>query len=218
VEHSLERIVAALAKLGRTEVLRRLLPGVPVETIRERFRGVGLQASSGLVALYSWHGGTAVTAGTSLDDVQFFPGFWFLSLDDAIANYVAFRDDMRWNSSWFPVFANGGGDFYAVWIREQGEPVVGFLVDEAEHPVEYASLASMCGTLADCFEEGVFYVDGRGFLEMDDARHADIARRNNPDVEMWLASWALVAAKRGRPSSSTTPKRSSSSASRKRLS
>lgn len=183
-----DRITAALARLGRNEVLKRLLPGISPEVVRERFRDIGVSAGDPLVALYSWCGGTAVEAGTPLEDVQFFPGFWFLSFDDAIANYLAFRDDSRWSRSWFPVFANGGGDFYAVWTERPAQPVVGFLIDQAEHPVEYTSLATMCITLAECFDQGVFYVDERGFLEMDDARHADIARRNNPGLEVWLAT------------------------------
>lgn len=183
---SLERIVAALARLGRTEVLRRLMPGIAAETIRQRLSEIGLEPTDGLVTLYSWRGGTRVEAGAPLDDVHFFPGFWFLSLDDAIADYLAFRTDPRWNPAWFPIFANGGGDFYAVWIQDGAEPVVGFLIDELEHPVEYQDLRAMCETLADCFDESVFFSDERGYLEMDDARHAEIARRHNPDVDFWL--------------------------------
>jgi class 3 adenylate cyclase len=37
-----------------------------------------------------------VTPGTSLDDVHLFPGFYFLSLEDSISNFLAFRDDDRW--------------------------------------------------------------------------------------------------------------------------
>jgi hypothetical protein len=187
MEQSLERIAAALARLGRTEVLRRLLPGVPVETIFERLRAVGLEPSDGLLELYSWRGGTRVDPGMPLDDVHFFPGFWFLSLEDAIADYAAFREDPRWNPSWLPVFANGGGDFYAVWLHGGAESVVGFLIDHSEHPVEYEDLSAMCRTLADCFDEGAFFRDERGYLEMDDMRHAEIARRNNPNVALWAS-------------------------------
>jgi cell wall assembly regulator SMI1 len=182
---SLERIEAALRALGRTEALRRLLPGVRPETVRERLGEVGLDACRDLLELYAWHGGTRVDASTTLDDVHMFPGFYLLALDDALANYVAFRDDARWNRDWFPAFANGGGDFYAVWLKDGAGAVVGFLIDQPEQPVEYESLATMFATLADCYDEGVFFVDDRGYLEMDDARHIDIARRHNPGVALW---------------------------------
>jgi hypothetical protein len=184
---ALERIAAALAKLNRTELLRRLLPGIPAETIRQRFRDIGLEATEGLVTLYKWRGGTRVEPGTPLDDVHFFPGYWFLSFDDALANYVTLRDDGRWDPAWFPVFANGGGDLYAVWIQDRAERVVGFLVDQPDHPVEYQNLQAMLETLADCFDDGVFFIDKRGYLEMNDVRHAEFARRHSPDVDLWRA-------------------------------
>jgi hypothetical protein len=91
-------------------------------------------------------------------------------------------------STWLPVFANGGGDFYVVDFSSGSDlehPVVGFMLDEAEHPIEYESLPAMIATIAECFEEGAFFVDDRGYLEVDDGRHVEIARRNNPRLAIW---------------------------------
>jgi hypothetical protein len=181
----LETIRKYLGQLGRHEVVERLQPGLELDQIDTRLANAGLGPSAEVGGLYSWRNGTRVEPGTTLDSVQFFPGFWLLSLDDVVSNYLAFRDDSRWSSGWLPIFANGGGDFYAVDLEQRPSPVIGFMVDSESHPVEYESLAHMLDTLAECFAEGAFFVDDQGNLEMDDSRHAQIARRNNPGVPLW---------------------------------
>jgi len=136
-------------------------------------------------ALYGWKDGTQ-TVGVKLDDIQIFPGFYLLSLEDAIANYRAFVADSRWSPGWLPLFANGGGDFYLVDLG--GEPsglVRHFRIDEPEHPVEFLSLPDMTSTLAAAFEQGVIFVDLNGYLEMHDLRFASLAAELNPGVPWW---------------------------------
>jgi hypothetical protein len=154
----LDEIVRHLERLGRDELLARLQPGLSSSEIRDELSRLGLPRCDGLVELYGWRNGTRVTPGTSLDDVHLFPGFYFLSLEDSISNFLAFREDDRWASTWLPVFANGGGAFYVVDFSSGSDlehPVVGFMLDEAEHPIEYESLPAMIATIAECFEEGV---------------------------------------------------------------
>jgi cell wall assembly regulator SMI1 len=191
VEAILDAILRHLERLDRSQLLARLQPGIPSADVRHALSRLGLAGSDDLLGLYEWHNGTRVPEGTALDDVHFFPGFYFLALDDATTNFLAFRDDGRWSSTWLPIFSNGGGDFYAVDCGTHSETlgaVIGFMVDQIEQPVEYESLRSMMATLADCFEQGVFFVDRRGYLEMDYARHAEIARRHNPRLPIWSGS------------------------------
>jgi hypothetical protein len=180
----LDRIRDRLSSMGRDQTVARLLPPLAPDEIIRRFDVAGLPAPASLVELYSWRNGTHVQPGTNLDDVHFFPGFWFLSLDDALQNYAAFRSDNRWDPRWLPVFANGGGDFYAA-VLEEPTPVVGFVLNEADHPIEYESLEAMIATLDEAFRDGAHFVDDRGFLEVDDQRYAEIARRHNPGVGIW---------------------------------
>lgn len=147
-----------------------------------------LDAVAEVVDLYDWRGGTLAAPGTPLDDIHFFPGFYLLELEDAIRDYVGFRDDPRWRPDWLPVFANGGGDFYVADLasaRSGAAPMIGFMVGGPEHLVEYESLRGMIATIAECYEKGAYFVDDRGYLEVDDQLHATIARRHNPSVELW---------------------------------
>jgi hypothetical protein len=43
----------------------------------------------------------------------------------------------------------------------------------------------MLRTLAAAFDRGVFYVDGKGYLEMDDRTFGALAGELNPTVKWW---------------------------------
>lgn len=142
--------------------------------------------TSGLSSLYGWRDGTTTTDVEAVDDIHLFPGFYLLSMEDAVANVEAFAEDSRWNPGWLPIFANGGGDFYLV---DLGASPVGairhYRIEETEHPVEFDSLEAMLATLAEAFDRGVFFVDSNGYLEMDDADFGELAATLNPDVAWW---------------------------------
>lgn len=169
-------------------VYKLLNNGLSEDEINSAFNQVRLKPTKELVELYVWRNGSPVEKGTLLDDVQIIPGYHFLSLKDAIGCYLAVKDDNRWSSSWFPVFANGGGDFYAVDLSQavgDSAPIVGFILGEIEQEVEYQSLATMLLTFSECFEKGVVFKTEEGYLEMDDDQQAEIAMRNNPEVAFW---------------------------------
>jgi cell wall assembly regulator SMI1 len=182
---SLNRVENALAELGREKLLGRLRAGRSTDEIRRNLDMVGLKSSESLETLFGWHDGTD-TSDAILDDIHMFPGFYLLTLDDALANYGAFVDDPRWQRGWLPLFANGGGDFYVLDSVEVGDgPVRHFRIDEMEHPVEFSSIASFLAVIATCFEGGVFFVDASGYLEMDDQAFAAVAGRVDPTVQWW---------------------------------
>ena len=183
---SLATIDAALQRLDRPTLLRALQPGVAGSEVRASLGSVGLPAPSALEELYGWRDGTSTAGVASVDDIHLVPGFYLLSLEDAIANYRAFAADPRWEAGWLPIFANGGGDFYVVDLSSPGEsPMRHFRIDEAEHPIEFSSLGAMLATVAHGFERGTFFVDPDGYLEMDDLAFGALAAELNPDVEWW---------------------------------
>lgn len=186
ISASVSVIELALSRLGREALLQSLQGGLSPDAVRSKLASAGLRCTPELEALYGWRNGTASHSPASLDDIQLFPGFHLLSLEDAVSNYRAFVVDDRWTTGWLPVFANGGGDFYVVDLSPTGGGVVRhFWIDEAEHPIEFSSLSAMMVTLAQGFERGVFYVDPNGYLEMDDMVFGTLAMELNPDVAYW---------------------------------
>lgn len=187
VTSELQAIFEYLVRLRRP-VARSLRLGLTGAEITEMMGDLPLTAPPELEAMYRWRDGTFVSEGLILDDLHFFPGFYWLSLKDAITTYRAFHGDRRWANSWFPVFANGGGDFYVVScppVPAHSGEVIGFILGETDHPVEYQSLATMLHTIRTCFAEGVFFVSAQGHLEADDLAHARIAKRFNPDLPIY---------------------------------
>ena len=82
--------------------------------VRSSLAAVGLTSIRELEELYGWKNGTSIAGVAAVDDIHLFPGFYLLSIEDAVANYRAFAPDARWMGGWLPVFANGGGDFYVL--------------------------------------------------------------------------------------------------------
>jgi hypothetical protein len=188
VRRVLDEVVEWLVRLGRHRLIERLQPGMPPELVARLLTDSKLAPTVRLVELYSWRNGTIVDEGNALDDLHFFPGFYFLSLEEALDKAPIFRDDSRWRDGWLPLFANGGGDFYVADLCGEptlDAPIIGFLLGEPEAIIEYEGLESMMQTLRRCYASGVFWVDDRDCLEMDDERHAEIARAENPALEFW---------------------------------
>lgn len=186
-EQELDHILFHLCQMQRP-VVALLQEPLSAEAFSEYAAQLPFHLPSELGRLYAWRNGTRCKGGDILDDLHFFPGFYFLSIEEAMDCYRAFKSDPRWNRSWFPVFSNGGGDFYAVWGKEgpseRGE-VVGFLLGQSEQIVEYESLEAMIRTLSACYDEGVFWLDQNGYLEADDAAQMEIAKRYNPSLPFY---------------------------------
>lgn len=182
---ALARVEAALTRLGRDTLLRALRPGLNGDEVDRRLRSIDLPDHPLVRSLYGWHDGVD-SDGASIGDLAVFPGFYPLPLDDAIRNYEAVPPDHRWSPGWLPVFADGGGDFYVVGLGAGAGGVVRrFRIEESEHPAEFRDLADMVDTLAAALERGIVFVDGDGYLEMDDHTFAALARQLNPTIPWW---------------------------------
>lgn len=182
----LNEIEKCLQKLHHSCV-DHLNPGISSQKIQELFEEIPLQPTQDLRALYTWRNGSKDCEGITLGELAFFPGFYLMSLEESIHIYLELREREAWVKSWFPVFANGGGDFYAMnlAIESQGE-MIGYYIYEEEPQIEYNSLESMLATLKACYEQGIIFRNEQGYLDMDYRKHAEIAHDINPDLKIWL--------------------------------
>lgn len=164
-----------------------LNPGISSQQIQELFEEIPLQLTQDLRALYTWRNGSKDCEGITLGELAFFPGFYLMSLEESIQTYLELRERNGWDKSWFPIFASGGGDFYAMNLASEAQgQILGFYVFEEEPQVEYWSLKSMLTTFKVCYEQGIIFRNEQGYLDMDYRKHAEIAHDINPDVKMWL--------------------------------
>lgn len=184
----LDRILGHLDRLGRaTPGLIR--PGLAPEEVDAHEARLPFLLPEEVRQLFLWRDGTVVEEGDQLDVLQFFPGFYFPSLDEAVTVFDERRDAPQWEPGWFPVFMDGAGDFYLAVCesdrRKATTEIVGFLHGEPEQVVEYESLDAMTKVIEACYAEGAFFVDADGTLEMDDDLHRQIANRFNPGIALW---------------------------------
>ena len=158
--------------------------GISSQQIQELFEKIPLQPTQDLRALYTWRNGSEDSEGITLGELAFFPGFYLMSLEESIQTYLELRETDAWGKSWFPIFASGGGDFYAMNLAPEAQgQILGFYVFEEETQVEYRSLKSMLATLKACYEQGIIFRNEQGYLDMDYRKHAEIAHDINPDVK-----------------------------------
>ena len=167
--------------------LDHLNPGLSSQQIQELFEEIPLQPNQDLRALYTWRNGSKDCEGITLGELAFFPGFYLMSLEESIQTYMELRARNGWDKSWFPIFASGGGDFYAMNLAPEAQgQILGFYVFEEEGQVEYRSLKSMLATLKACYEQGIIFRNEQGYLDMDYRKHAEVAHYINPEVKIWL--------------------------------
>ena len=183
---NLNQIVEQLRHLGRPTP-ELLHDGLSVTEIASWESNLPFSLTHELKSIYQWRNGTRVQEGDMVSGIYFFPGFYFLSIEEAVQTYKERAGAPQWRDGWFPVFADGGGDFYVVPCTRQEintAEVIGFIHGEPEQVVEYESLAAMIQTLAASYAEGAFLLDD-DYLEIDDEKHRQIAHRFNPGVSEW---------------------------------
>ncbi|WP_455166955.1 SMI1/KNR4 family protein [Streptococcus sp.] len=167
--------------------VEHLNPGLSSQKIQELFEEIPLQPNQDLHALYAWRNGSKDSDRITLGELAFFPGFYLMSLEESIQTYLELKETDDWEKSWFPIFASGGGDFYAMILAPEAQgKILGFYVFEEEAQVEYLSLKSMLATLKTCYEQGIIFRNEQGYLDMDYRKHAEVAHEINPDVKIWL--------------------------------
>ena len=167
--------------------LDHLNPGISSQQIQELFEEIPLQPTQDLRALYTWRNGSEDSEGITLGELAFFPGFYLMSLEESIQTYLELRATDGWDKFWFPIFASGGGDFYAMNLAPEAQgQILGFYVYEEEPQVEYQSLESMLQTFKECYKQGIIVQNEQGYLDMDYRKHSEIAHDINPDLKIWL--------------------------------
>jgi hypothetical protein len=191
VAASVERIFESLVALGRPVADRRRA-GLSREEVATSFKEAGLYCHPDVVEAYAAADGTEGRSGDTIGDLSFFPGYYWLPLNEAFQTYEAVRSDEQWRDDWLPIFASGGGDFYAVVCSDREVAfgsMVGFILGETEQLIEFPSLAALLETVARCYERGAFRVSVNQ-LEADYAAFRGEAQQVSPDFKPRVAAAA----------------------------
>src|SRR5262245_11328324 len=97
---ALERILAWHKQHGR-KVVDLLQPGLTAQSITAGTTPLLLHDD--VVHLYMWHNGTRISQKYVLNEFYFTPGYYLLSLEDALNAYSSLISNTNWKKDCFPV-------------------------------------------------------------------------------------------------------------------
>lgn len=176
-EQTINSIFNHLSSLHRSIASRRK-SGVDEQVVVEKLSSRGLYCHKDFLEVYRLCNGTSTHKGDVLDQIQFFPGYYWMDFEEALTTYDALASSENWSKAWFPVFASGGGDFYCVICDKDSRDfgaIVGFILGESDHLVEFKSMKTFLETIDRSFLEGAFFAKD-GFLEADYSKMRVISR------------------------------------------
>ena len=187
IEEALDRIISWF-KSQDMPLIELLEPGLSTASIKAQSNSLPIQLPEDLIRIYLWRNGTTLSQEHNLNSHYFQPGYYLLSLKNAMHYYQIYRAGANWDPFWFPILASGGGDFYVVVcgsdVRENGQ-ILNFIRGENDTPRIYLNIKTMIFTIAECYDSGAYFLDEFGFLKINYKLEAEIAQELNPGVEEW---------------------------------
>ena len=151
-----------------------LQPGLSDAELAGLLKGWPYQLPDEVRQLYRWHNG--------LTDryMDFFPHHTFYPLNEALEIAKSYRevagmfnqpedDYWYWKSAWLPVFGDFDGQALILTVgsneASDSAPVLDFFNEVPEKPVLYGSLERLLQVVLECYQQGVYRVQGSGQVE-----------------------------------------------------
>ena len=178
-----------------------LRPPASLEEIRSVETKINFKFNKELIELYSIHDGIDVPE-IACGLLGLVPVHIFMKLEEATKYCIdrLYQEDQFENSTkkykpdlkLFP-FLNEDGRCYWVDLNE-GTKHYGkiYYCNSYYSEPDYAfeSLTSMFETIAECYGQGVFYLEEEGYLSENDTWY-EIAKKNNPTLTEYWESWLI---------------------------
>jgi hypothetical protein len=192
MQELLYKIVSELQKI-KSPVLAYLQPGVSKLTYEKKLNSFHLTPSDEFISLYQWHNGTAEMK-TENSNLWLFPGGIFLPIDKALEIYQYHTiSNNTWDKTLFPIFADGGGDFYLINMSSQSPNhgriyYFSFNAFDFDQIISYFdSVQSTIETIIEWYQQKAFILNyfGDPVVTFDSEKQLHIALKNNPNSDYW---------------------------------
>jgi cell wall assembly regulator SMI1 len=192
---AIEVVFFWLEKFNRP--IELLQPGLPQDAIYRLWADVPMALPHDVLEWYTRQNGISDAVMEFQGDPSLFPGFYPLSLQDALREYRYFNSQIdlfgpRYHRDWFPLFANESNDVYFIDCQSQANDTNSIIFFSSEpdaldqmSPVIYTNLVSMLTSISVCFSEGAYYISSKGYLESDPLKEAIITHQHNPNIDYW---------------------------------
>lgn len=179
---------AYVNELGRIgfDLGNRYLPGGDETQVRRSLAEVGFEYPE-LVAFYVWRNGVNDSLKLPKGKICIFPGYYMLSLDEALNWYRKKHESGPFNSNYFLLFCADGYDFYHFSREEKSFEIIGMLEEIKGSrkffiAPEFSSFEKMLRTFIDAVKEGGIVINRKGYLDYRDEEFSAVARRHNPNL------------------------------------
>jgi hypothetical protein len=168
--------------------------GVNETTLSELLESLQFELPDSIKNIYKWQNGTEDIENKTIGESSFFPGYIFLSLEDAKSIYLDSMQFEGWDRKYFPVFSSGGGDFLLVNCDRSDLDFekLFFYCPSDTHMMNgiasiYDNIDSFFKTIYQCLENGGVEVNkDDGFVDIKDYNiMLKISYQNNPLSEYW---------------------------------
>lgn len=207
VQDLCNKIVEQQRKLGM-KTPDFLLPGMSIGAYESRVKSLPFHLPESAKEMYLWSEGLHPSRGVG---TSFCPYYGFESLSVSVEMYLLLssqQDFPRFANEthrWFPMFHGGSTDFLGIVTAESkvGDGEVYDDMHDDSPEVAYLNLESMLRTVLAAFEQGIYYIDSYGSLNVgkhilhedgplqghlmsvDLSAFKELARKYNPGVPAW---------------------------------
>jgi hypothetical protein len=168
LQDDLDRLWGEVRLLGRPVVDARN-PGIDAAEVR---RVLGSDVPNDVIEWFRYGDGVAYVDGQTQDDAALVPGYYPLSLAEAVEIRSNYGGDL--GSWWLPLLSTGGGDFYAAAADSMGNLTVRSVMNGGVERRAYMGIEEMVAAFVRMYREGVFFVRSDGILWADDDRWIEI--------------------------------------------
>lgn len=181
-------------KKNNAAVVNFLKPGVNETKLSELSEIFQFELPNSIKDVYKWQNGTDDIENKTIGESSFFPGYVFLSLDDAKLTYLESMELKGWDRKYFPVFSSGGGDFLLVNCdRSDLDFEKLFFYSPSDPHMEdgiaskYDNIGCFFKTIYECLEKGCIEVNkNNGWIDIKDYNiMLKISYQNNLLSEYW---------------------------------
>jgi hypothetical protein len=162
VRTGVRKLLGNLDRLNRRQALDLVLPALSRDAVAGELHAAGVVGVDAILDWYESWGGQ--TPGGLLGVMDVLPGFYALSLADALAQRAQHSE---WPGRWLPILADGGGDYYVADTSSNAAPIVRHRYDDPGPEPVSDSLATFLATANTAFDQQVIYVSD-GYLDQDE--------------------------------------------------
>ncbi len=194
MEKTLEKLFAIFTEYNRP-VVHLFQDGIDL-TYKFKEKKLKYIPSRELLDLYNWKNGTKLLEGYSYNDMDFFPGFYFLSLESSLKaaqstnKGITFlkpfiKNRKIWKPSFFPIFSNLDNSYLIIDLDNQSSPVYFFseeiIQDQNSLPMYYSSISNLISTILKCYQDKIYNIAESGIVISNITKEAEVTHALNPN-------------------------------------